>query len=211
MKVLFIPWFYAKPKNINKYLQLYKKKGINPDIINYRPVDALFYSGHHSLYNRFKKDKKDYDMVHCVSGGSLVLYNLIKGGWTTNKIIFDSCPMFPTLDCTVNYLKENNNKMNLSEETLSKIVKNVWHLDSIIYKCSNNYASQMLDDYNNIVLDQSRKMIILTDPDDKIVQHNKISKDINIPTVYFKNSKHAQHLRSNPEKYEKALEAFINE
>ena len=45
MKVLFIPWFYAKPKNINKYLQLYKKKGMNPDIINYRPVDALFYSG----------------------------------------------------------------------------------------------------------------------------------------------------------------------
>jgi len=209
MRILFIPWFYAKPKHINKYLNLYEKHGINHDIIHYQPKDALFYSGHHKMYNKFKEAKKEYDMIHCVSGGSLVLYNLIKGGWQTNKIIFDSCPMFPTLDCTTNYIHKYNNKYNFSEEMIKKTVKTIWNFDDIINSNSKNYKSEMLKNYNKVIFDKSRKMLILTDPDDKLVQYDKI-EDLKIPTEYFYKSKHAQHIIFHEKKYNNEIEKFLN-
>ena len=69
---------------------------------------------------RYKKksqnelDKK-FDVIHCFSGGSLYYYNLKKINVISERIIYDSGPMFPTPDCVSNYIINYYNLMTIKK------------------------------------------------------------------------------------------------
>ena len=216
MRILILPWFNSNMKNINKYIHLYKNLGVDKvDVINYPLNKILSNKGWLELRETNKNITKNYDVVHNFSGGSLLYYNLCKIGLDNKKVIYDSGPMFPTPECTSNYIVNFYNLNQNYKPIFNSVIDFYWNielktldnkqLEKLIYY-KNNYK-----DYNNVIFNKDKETLILNDLNDKIVLHEEINKNLknNIETYYFKNSTHVKHLRYHENEYQNIIKNFI--
>ena len=209
MRILIIPWFRANNIHVNKYINMYKKIGVdNVDVMKYSLLEAFSHRG----WKKFRKREniaKYYDVVHTFSGGSLIAYNLLKNNWEFKKLIFDSGPMFPTEECSINYLigtkliPESSRKF--SEKTLSKI----WTLD---YSTCPEIRNDYIIDYKKTLFPSENKKLIINSTKDTIILPKRIEEiiDNNSEVISYENSNHVCHYRENKNHYKNVIYKFIN-
>eukprot|EP00282_Hemiselmis_andersenii_P014250 CAMPEP_0114128674 /NCGR_PEP_ID=MMETSP0043_2-20121206/11059_1 /TAXON_ID=464988 /ORGANISM="Hemiselmis andersenii, Strain CCMP644" /LENGTH=356 /DNA_ID=CAMNT_0001221881 /DNA_START=125 /DNA_END=1195 /DNA_ORIENTATION=- len=108
--VLIIAWFHAEPKQLELVKRIYKKKGFTDIVVQESPVHQI--STPRGWYQTFISCVKDggpnkdgkgeniarqFDLVHCMSGGFLQLYLLLaaKVPIRFNRLVMDSTPILP--------------------------------------------------------------------------------------------------------------------
>ena len=95
LSVCFIGFFGIKQQHVNKYIDLWNNLNTSTDCYKYSAYkDILTSSNHKTTRELFEPKKTHYDIVHCISGGSLYLHLLLtsKRTFTYSKIIYDSSP-----------------------------------------------------------------------------------------------------------------------
>jgi len=218
MSVLLLGWFNANKLHMDKYVKLYKNLGFqNVKTVTYPISQIMSNFGWLDIRkkNQNKLDKK-FDVIHCFSGGSLYYYNLKKINVYSEKIIYDSGPMFPTADCVsnyiINYYEFNNNKKFL----ISNSIDYFWDIEKKYFLKDQLKNLTHDDDYNDIIFDNKFKYLLINDLNDKIVLHKEINnlienkKNLDLTQSIFENSIHVQHLRYNEEEYKSVLSSFIS-
>ena len=91
--VLIFGWFGASQKQLNKYIDLYKKIGYNSNIVETPILESISYqnwkqwkkNGLHDIYKNTK-----YDRVHIFSGGIFQYHNWIHMIKLIKKILLDT-------------------------------------------------------------------------------------------------------------------------
>jgi hypothetical protein len=208
MRVLLVGWFNCKPQHLKKYTDLYNRIGVDKcDTIIYPTWKALTWTGNKSIMN-YAPEKGDgkYDIVHTFSGGSLVSGLLtISPSFKLrfNKIIYDSGPMFPTADCTTNYLRVMSGLSQKDMPRLNNLLDRAWEIEGYPTKYNRYYERKMLHD--------TIPRMYINSSSDKYVQHDKIKdyKNGNFTALTFEDSEHVQHYRKYPKEYENSLRKFI--
>jgi hypothetical protein len=214
MKLLIIPWFNANSRNISKYVKKYIELGIkkdNIDIFNYNFIDSLTFSGLYKIHKNNLNNKKNYDIVHNFSGGSLIQYQLKKSNWNFEKIIIDSGPMFPTVHCTNNYII-NSNILPKSFSNFSKFgINTIWNLNDFDSNVKEHRKLMELN-YNEIIFPSDKEKLLFNSNKDKIILLDYILKmnDDKTKSILYDNSPHVQHMKYNNEHYTETLFNFIN-
>ena len=93
-KVCFIGFFGMQKKHAETYINLWRTLDADADYESYSSHSVLRPSRHDVIRNTFQPKQPHYDVVHCISGGSLYLLLVMqaKKTFTYSKIIFDSGP-----------------------------------------------------------------------------------------------------------------------
>lgn len=212
MRILLLPWFNYNKNHLAKYHKMYKKMGFNDiEIIDYSVKELTSFKKWINIRENIKV--KNYNFIHCFSGGSLFYYNMKKCGVFSDKVLYDSGPMFPTVDCISNYVNnyyfKSNNK--IIDKTLYFTFNSYYDLENLILPGPN--LKEESKDYEKIIFDNNSKYLIINNVNDKLVQLSKIKNVLNnenVENIIFNNSKHVQHLKYNEEKYINSIEFFLN-
>ena len=215
MNILIVGWFNSNVKHLNKYKAMYQKLGYeNINLYTYPLKTAVTHKGWIDIHNDKTNHNLNYDLVHSLSGGSLLYYNLCNLNLKNSMIIYDSAPMFATPMCVSNYIVESYNQPKFFIPMYQSIVNNYWKIEKQILpnKDEYNYIFNK-QNYNNIIFDDNKDTLILNDKSDKIVLHEEIDKNTenlqNVRKVYIENSEHVQHLRYASEQYISTINEFL--
>ena len=93
--VCFLGFIGIKNQHVNKYINLWNGLNASTDYYKYNGnKDILLLRNYNANRELFEPKKTHYDIVHCISGGSLYLHLLLtsKRTFTYSKIIYDSSP-----------------------------------------------------------------------------------------------------------------------
>ena len=220
--VLLIGWFNAQPKHMNRYINLYKKLGLErTKSLLYDKEQVLSLTKGKQFCDFYKNNKElddHYSIIHTFSGGSLIAFYLKMIGISYDKLIIDSGPMYLTSECFANYISnypENNNGiMKPMIKPISKlIIENIWKWE--MNRCSivNKNFNYFINNYeNDSFLNSYHPKLIINNPNDKLVLHEKVfemNKNNNITFQNFYKSKHVQHYKKYPDEYRTCIYNFL--
>lgn len=169
-------------KHAGIYIIMWKNLGANVD---------------NEIRNKFIPKKQHYDIIYCISGGSLHMLNLLqaKNKFTYNKIIFDSGPYLYNTCQAENYLKYI---------PIEKIL-NVYYGEKI--KVVNK-------EYESVVLNLNVPKLILTSKTDTMIDQIYIKKYIksstNIKYIEFEKGSHANIYKTNKDEYTAIMFEALN-
>jgi hypothetical protein len=208
MRILFFPWFGGTPRQIGKFKNMYKSvfgEKTVVDVVPYRIRDGISYSQLKKIQNglldhHVKSDH--YDCVHMVSGGSLIADNM-KSNFTAEKSIFDSGPFYPCTRLATNYICH---ELSIPYQPwLQKAVnKYLTGVEGLPKNAIEIFEQSLEDTYS--------ESLVLLPKEDHLVNHEMIdlfAKNTSAHVEYFNESKHAELLRSEKEKYIECLKAHL--
>jgi len=209
MKVLITGFFLMKPKHMVHYTQLWKYLGATEvDCYQYPVIDAVSYTRWKHI-RETRQEMQKYDVVFCMSGGSLYLHNLRHNAYNPieyDKIVYDSGPFFPNAKQGEHYV---NNTLNCTLP-LQSVINFVWRLEG----CTDSILKQENTSYLDNTHHQDIPKLILTSDEDKVIIQSDIedfvSKQTDCLHHRFKTGGHVQLYRKHPEEYQEMLHTFIN-
>lgn len=202
LSVCFIGFFGMKHQHANKYIDLWNNLNASTNYYNYSAYkDILTSSNHKTTRELFEPKKNHYDIVHCISGGSLYLHLLLtsKKTFTYSKIIYDSGP----------YTFDHKQTEIYTHQTfpITKCLPVKKILNAI-----NGDASTMLMDEHKSNLYTSHEKLVLTSKLDKTIDREFVMKYIDksgAKHVEFNKGVHANLYLTNKEQYTESLFDFI--
>jgi hypothetical protein len=202
LSVCFIGFFGMKQQHANKYIDLWNNLNASTNYYKYSAYkDIITYSNHKKTRELFEPKKNHYDIVHCISGGSLYLHLLLtsKKTFTYSKIIYDSGP----------YTFDHKQTEIYAHETfpITKClpVKNI--LNAV-----NGDATMTLIDEHKSTLYTSHNKLVLTSKFDKTIDREFVMKyihDSGAKHIEFSKGYHANLYLTNKEEYTQSLVDFI--
>jgi hypothetical protein len=202
LSVCFIGFFGMKQQHANKYIDLWNNLNASTNYYKYSDYkDILTTSNHKKTRELFEPKKNHYDIVHCISGGSLYLHLLLtsKKTFTYSKIIYDSGP----------YTFDHKQTEIYAHETfpITKClpVKNI--LNAV-----NGDATMTLIDEHKSTLYTSHNKLVLTSKFDKTIDRDFVMKyihDSGAKHIEFSKGYHANLYLTNKEEYTQSLVDFI--
>ena len=204
-QILFIGFFGMQQKHAGIYINMWKNLGANVDNEVYRINDTFNIYKHHKIRNKFIPKKQHYDIIYCISGGSLHMLNLLqaKNKFTYNKIIFDSGPYLYDTCQAENYLKQMY-PTTLKYIPIEKIL-NVYYGEKI--KVVNK-------EYESVVLNLNVPKLILTSKTDTMIDQiyikNYIKSSTNIKHIEFEKGSHANIYKTNKDEYTAIMFEALN-
>jgi hypothetical protein len=161
----------------------------------------LTISNHKTTRELFEPKKNHYDIVHCISGGSLYLHLLLtsKKTFTYSKIIYDSGPY------TFDHKQTEIYAHQTFPITKCLPVKNI--LNAV-----NGDATVTLIDEHKSTLYTSHEKLVLTSKLDKTIDRDFVMKyihDSGAKHIEFSKGVHANLYLTNKEEYTQSLVDFI--
>ena len=202
-KVLFTGFFGIQPKHTQHYISMWKKLNATVDPEPYHLRDVFSVNHRHAIIrDTFQPKQAHYDVIHCISGGCLYLFNLLqaKHSFTYDRIIFDSGP----------YLYSTPQVENFVHQTYpnSKCIP-VKRLIDIYY---NNKLGPVNAEYERTVLYTPADKLVLTSTMDRTIDqpfvedfiHKTGAKHVKFPT-----GAHANIYKTNMDEYTSALMDFV--
>jgi len=204
LSVCFIGFFGIKQQHANKYIDLWNKLNASTNYYKYSAYkDILTISNHNHKTNRelFEPKKNHYDIVHCISGGSLYLHLLLtsKKTFTYSKIIYDSGPY------TFDHKQTEIYAHQTFPITKCLPVKN-------IFNAINGDIMAILKDEHKSTLYTSHNKLVLTSKLDKTIDREFVMKyihDSGAKHIEFSKGVHANLYLTNKEEYTQSLVDFI--
>lgn len=218
-QVCLIGFQGSKLKNLNKYINIYKKKDY--DIIvhtpgyftNYNPknITPLSQELSETLIDNNKKI-----IFHTISGGcfplSATLQKIILNDKVNliDKFIYDSSPVECSYCSAIRALYLANNK-KIPNFILEPTMKLYYHyvqlsVNEWCYEHYNILGSRLLD---------SKKKLFIASGKDEITPLNNIEEFItgqkNINLKVFDNALHAKSILSNPDEYKQLINNFLDD
>jgi hypothetical protein len=202
LSVCFIGFFGIKHQHVNKYIDLWNNLNASTNYYKYSPYkDLLTISNHKTTRELFEPKKNHYDIVHCISGGSLYLHLLLtsKKTFTYSKIIYDSGPY------TFDHKQTEIYAHQTFPITKCLPVKNI--LNAV-----NGDATVTLIDEHKSTLYTSHEKLVLTSKLDKTIDRDFVMKyihDSGAKHIEFSKGVHANLYLTNKEEYTQSLVDFI--
>jgi|688.fasta_scaffold290556_1 hypothetical protein len=203
LSVCFIGFFGIKNNHVDKYIKLWNSLNASIDYYKYDSFKDLFNtSNHKKMRELFEPKKKHYDIIHCISGGSLYLHILLtsKQNFTYSKIIYDSGPY--TFEPKQVEIYLNQTYPITKCLPIEKIV-NLYNEDS--------YKTLRIE-HKNTLYSQHEKLV-LTNKLDKTIDQDFVLQFIDksrAKHIEFYQGKHANLYNYNKEEYTQSLIDFIN-
>lgn len=202
LSVCFIGFFGIKQQHANKYIDLWNNLNASTNYYTYSAYkDLILSTSSHKTRELFEPKKNHYDIVHCISGGSLYLHLLLtsKKTFTYSKIIYDSGPY------TFDHKQTENYAHQTFPITKCLPVKNI--LNAV-----NGDAVAILKDEHKSTLYTSHNKLVLTSKLDKTIYREFVMKyvhDSGAKHIEFSKGSHANLYLTNKEEYTQSLFDFI--
>jgi hypothetical protein len=202
LSVCFIGFFGIKQQHVNKYIDLWNNLNTSTDCYKYSAYkDILTSSNHKTTRELFEPKKTHYDIVHCISGGSLYLHLLLtsKKTFTYSKIIFDSGP----------YTFDHNQTEIYAHQTFP--TTKYFPVKNILNAINGNSALKLKEEHKN-TLYTSHNKLALTSKLDKTIDREFVMKyihDSGAKHIEFSKGGHANLYLTNKEEYTQSLFDFI--
>ena len=202
LSVCFIGFFGIKQQHVNKYIDLWNNLNTSTDCYKYSAYkDILTSSNHKTTRELFEPKKTHYDIVHCISGGSLYLHLLLtsKKTFTYSKIIFDSGP----------YTFDHNKTEIYAHQTFP--TTKYFPVKNILNAINGNSALKLKEEHKN-TLYTSHNKLALTSKLDKTIDREFVMKyidDSGAKHIEFSKGGHANLYSTNKEEYTQSLVDFI--
>jgi hypothetical protein len=202
INVCFIGFFGMKDKHVSKYVNLWNTLNASTDFYKYSAYkDILRSSNHKVLRESFEPKKMHYDIVHCISGGSLYLHLLLtsKKTFTYNKIIYDSGP----------YTFDHKQTENYAHQTFP--ITRLLPVKNILNAINGNVASQLKDEHKNNLYTPHKKLVLTCKTDYTIDRKfvNQFIHGSGAHNIEFNKGGHANLYQPNKEEYTQSLHDFI--
>lgn len=212
MNVLIIPFWFAKPYQLNYHRELYKRFGANRiDVLEYKPNEALSSKKIIVSCKRFLNEREEqcnYDIIHCISGGSnfctagIIPY--LEENHFPKYIILDSGPILP-----LGYSVQKALAMNLKINQFFLFpLKYIWKFLFIIDKA----MEKNIDALSKAKMNNT-KILCLIGKNDKVIKLCDVKKyygEFIEHYEVFPNGKHLNLHKSDQKLYESVLENFIS-
>jgi len=202
INVCFIGFFGMKQQHVNKYSNLWNSLNASTDFYRYNAYkDILRTSNYYANREVFEPKKMHYDIVHCISGGSLYLHLLLtsKKTFTYNKIIYDSGP----------YTFDHKQTEIYAHETFP--ITQCLPIKNILNAINGNRALKLKEEHK-LNLYTPHEKLVLTSKLDKTIDREFVMKYIDksgAKHIEFNNGKHANIYLTNQEEYTQSLFDFI--
>lgn len=204
-KVLFAGFFGMQKKHTIRYIDLWKKLGSN--VVDHEPYelqDIFRVNAYPIIREKFCSRQPHYDIVYCISGGSLHMLNLIKAknSFTFDRIVFDSGPYQFSVRQAENYAQQ------LFPWT--KMLPMYSALNMAYKKCTIPLNKEHRDFFLNVNVPK----LILTSKTDLIIDSQFIAEytksQSNCTHIQFATGAHANIYKTNQDEYENAIFKFLN-
>jgi hypothetical protein len=202
LSVCFIGFFGIKQRHANKYIDLWNNLNASTNYYKYSAYKDIFASSNHKTTRElFEPKKNHYDIVHCISGGSLYLHLLLtsKKTFTYSKIIYDSGPY------TFDHKQTEIYAHQTFPITKCLPVKNI--LNAV-----NGDVAAILKGEHKSNLYTSHNKLVLTSKLDKTIDREFVMKyirDSGAKHIEFSKGSHANLYSTNKEEYTQSLFDFI--
>lgn len=202
LNVCFIGFFGMKDKHASKYVNLWNTLNASTDVYKYSAYkDVLSTSSYKILRESFEPKKMHYDIVHCISGGSLYLHVLLtsKHTFTYSKIIYDSGP----------YTFDNKQTENYAHQTFP--ITRLLPVKKICNAIHGDMPSKLLVEHKSNLY-TSHKKLVLTCKSDVTIDREFLKQFIYCSGAHhieFNKGSHANLYQPNKEEYSQSLNDFI--
>jgi hypothetical protein len=202
LSVCFIGFFGIKQQHVNKYIDLWNNLNTSTDCYKYSAYKDILTSSNHKTNREFFEPKKThYDIVHCISGGSLYLHLLLtsKKTFTYSKIIYDSGP----------YTFDHNQTEIYAHQTFP--ITKCLPVKNILNAINENSALKLKEEHKS-TLYTSHNKLALTSKLDKTIDREFVMKyihDSGAKHIEFSKGVHANLYLTNKEEYTQSLFDFI--
>ena len=200
--VCFIGFFGMKDKHVSKYVNLWNSLNASTDFYKYSAYkDILCSSNHKIIRESFEPKKMHYDVVHCISGGSLYLHLLLtsKKTFTYSKIVYDSSP----------YTFDHKQTEIYAQQTFP--ITRFLPVKNILNTINGNVLSILKDEHKSNLYTPHNKLV-LTCKSDNTIDREFIRQFIHgsgSQHVEFCKGSHANLYQPNKEEYTQSLNDFI--
>jgi hypothetical protein len=202
LSVCFLGFFGIKQQHANKYIDLWNNLNASTNYYEYSAYkDVLTTSSYKITRELFEPKKNHYDIVHCISGGSLYLHLLLtsKKTFTYSKIIYDSGP----------YTFDHKQTENYAHETFP--ITKCLPLKNILNAINGDVVAIIKNEHKN-TLYTSHEKLVLTSKLDKTIDREFVMKyihDSRAKHIEFSKGTHANLYSTNKEEYTQSLVDFI--
>ena len=154
--------------------------------------------------------QRQYDVIHCMSGGSFTALNYLRGGMPTpNKVIFEGGPMLGTKQEAVNFL---NHVGSSFFEPVHWLAVNAVLAPAMYAHHGRWYVSER--EYMVETLQALPSVLLVNGDRDKFVDKSIISLVSRMPNVQSATVPGATHNRIKhncPQQWEELLKSYIHE
>lgn len=202
LNVCFIGFFGMKDNHASKYVNLWNSLNASTDCYKYSAYKHILRTSNHKILREsFEPKKMHYDVVHCISGGSLYLHLLLtsKKTFTYSKIIYDSGP----------YTFDHKQTENYAHQTFP--ITRLLPVKNILNAINGNVASQLKDEHKSNLYTPHKKLV-LTCKSDNVIDREFIKQFIycsGAHNIEFNKGNHANLYKSNKEEYIQSFNDFI--
>jgi hypothetical protein len=202
LSVCFIGFFGIKQQHVNKYIDLWNNLNASTNYYKYSSYKDIFTSSNHKTTRElFEPKKNHYDIVHCISGGSLYLHLLLtaKKTFTYSKIIYDSGPYTFDHKQTEIYIHQTY--------PITKFLS----VKNILSAMNENEMLKLKEEHKNNLYTPHEKLV-LTSKLDKTIDRDFVMKYIDksgAKHTEFSKGQHANLYLTNKEEYTQSLVDFI--
>jgi hypothetical protein len=202
LSVCFIGFFGIKHQHVNKYIDLWNNLNASTNYYKYSPYkDLLTISNYKTTRELFEPKKNHYDIVHCISGGSLYLHLLLtsKKTFTYSKVIYDSGP----------YTFDHKQTQIYTHQTFP--ITKCLPVKNILNAVNGNATVTLIDEHKT-TLYTSHEKLVLTSKLDKTIDRDFVMKYIDksgAKHTEFSKGGHANLYLTNKEEYIASLFDFI--
>lgn len=202
LSVCFIGFFGIKHQHVNKYIDLWNNLNASTNYYKYSPYkDLLTISNYKTTRELFEPKKNHYDIVHCISGGSLYLHLLLtsKKTFTYSKVIYDSGPYTFDHKQTEIYIHQTY--------PITKFLS----VKNIFSAMNENEMLKLKEEHKNNLY-TSHEKLVLTSKLDKTIDRDFVMKYIDksgAKHIEFNKGQHANLYLTNKEEYTASLFDFI--
>lgn len=202
LNVCFIGFFGMKSRHANKYVNLWNGLNMTSDVYNYSYKDIFHISSYSKFRESFQPKKKHYDVIHCISGGSLYLHLLLtsKNTFTYSKIIYDSGP----------YTFDHKQMEIYAHETFP--ITRCLPVKNIMNAINGDKVVSILKEEHKSNLYGSHEKLVLTGKLDKTIDRKFVMEFIHSSGsqhLEFYKGSHANLYQPNKEEYTQTLIEFI--
>jgi hypothetical protein len=203
LSVCFLGFFGMKQQHANKYIDLWNNFNASTNYYKYSAYkDVLTSSSYKTTRELFEPKKNHYDIVHCISGGSLYLHLLLtsKKTFTYSKIIYDSGP----------YTFDHKQTEIYAHETFP--ITKCLPVKNILNAINGDVGAIMKNEHKNTLYNTSHEKLVLTSKLDKTIDREFVMKyihDSGAKHIEFSKGNHANLYSTNKEEYTQSLFDFI--
>jgi hypothetical protein len=202
LNICFIGFFGIKNNHVDKYIKLWDSLNASTDYYKYDVFKDLFNASNYKKKRElFEPKKEHYDVIHCISGGSLYLHMLLtsKRNFTYSKIIYDSSP----------YTFEPKQVEVYAHQTFP--ITKYLPIKNIVNLYNEEAYKSLRIEHKNTLYSQHKKLV-LTSKLDKTIDREFVLKFIDnsrAQHLEFCQGKHANLYSYNKEEYTQSLSDFI--